>query len=133
MLVLLLSVITMIGLIWATMLFRQSSSWQMKFLSVMLGAMPLFQTVMFAMDIGILRSSAKGAIGSIADLLVNASFLFSLFLLDHASVEKARVKAVLRVVEPMTCPEPRRMLAFRFATLRILPGLFVRATRRISP
>ena len=104
-LVVILSLITVLGLIWSIVLLRHARDWPMRLLAILLGLSPVYQTVAACRDAGVWNASMAGHWKTLLDLVINAAFLFCLYLL-HSAIERVRKAEVqIRLMErPLVLP-----------------------------
>lgn len=96
---LLLSAICIPGLIWSIDLWRRARDMAMRLLALLLGLMPIYQTLLSAIERGSLSVPGAYHLRNVIDLAVNVVFLFSIFLLEYAIEQRNRADLKLRMME----------------------------------
>jgi|GEM_PF-2454676 len=96
---LLLSAICIPGLIWSIDLWRRARDMAMRLLALLLGLMPVYQTLLSAIESGSLPAPGVYQLRNVIDLAVNVVFLFSIFLLEYAIEQRNRADLKLRMME----------------------------------
>ena len=108
MIVIVLSIVSFIGLMWAGLLIRRVHDWPLRLLAITLGVMPLYQTFAACAELGMLTPTAATRIKSLVDLSVNVLFLVSIFVLEFAIDERNKTQVQLRVLEQPLPPDARQ-------------------------
>jgi hypothetical protein len=98
-LVAVLSLVSTMGIIWSVILLRRARDWSMRLLTMVLGLMPLYQTIAACTEAGLWRLEAVGRLKTMVDLVINVLFLLSIFLLEFAIDQRNRAQMQLRVLE----------------------------------
>jgi hypothetical protein len=94
-----LAIVSIPGIMWSVFLLRRATDWPMRLLTLLLGAMPLYQTVAAAIDTGLWQFAAASQVRVAVDLAINVLFLFSIFLLEFAMDKNRKAQVHLRVIE----------------------------------
>ena len=107
MLVVLMLAVSLVGIVWCVLLLRRARDWQMSVLTIMMGLVPVYQTVALMTEMGVLQSSMATQIRAFVDLIINLLFLIAVFLLQFAMEKKHSAEVRLRVLEqPLTTERP---------------------------
>jgi hypothetical protein len=104
----LMVVVSATGILWSIMLLRKARDWRMGLLTVLMGLVPIYQTVALFTETGILTVTAAAQIRAFVDLTINVLFLIAVFLLEFALEERRSVQLQLRVLEePLMIEKPQ--------------------------
>ena len=94
-----LVVVDLVGLIWSIILIRRARDWRARIIAVALGGMPIYQTIAMVLDSSIKIHPVLETLRMSIDLVVNALFLFLLYLLELAISTERRLGVRLRMAE----------------------------------
>lgn len=91
--------VSALGVVCCVHLLRRAPNWPVRILTVLLGLMPIYQTVSLAIETGYLGFPPAAQWRMVSDLTINVLFLCSVFLLERAAEQGHKARVQLRVME----------------------------------